>query len=181
MTGPSRSSNSISPISAANSAPTPPVRTASCATTELFDAADGGRFSHPPVFESGRGGLVSTADDLLRFGQMLLQKGKVGDTRILARPTVELMTTNQLTDEQRASAGFFLGGNRGWGLGMSVFLVRDDVASSPGRFGWEGGYGTSLNVDPAEDLVGIMLSQVQTFPGDLYEHFWTSVYGAIDD
>ena len=148
---------------------------------ELFDAAEGGRWSRPPVFQSGRGGLASTADDLLAFGRMMLNKGRLGRERILARPTVELMTTDQLTPEQRAGAGFFLGGNRGWGLGMSVFLERDDVASSPGRFGWDGGYGTSWHADPAEELTAIMLSQVLTFPGELYEHFWTSVYQSLDD
>ena len=149
-------------------------------TFELFDAAERGRFSRPPTFQSGRGGLVSTADDLLAFGQMMLNKGRLGRERILSRPSVELMTTDQLTRDQRAGAGFFLGGNRGWGLGMSVFVTRDDVASSPGRFGWDGGYGTSWHADPAEELTAIMLSQVLTFPGDLYEHFWTSVYQAVD-
>jgi len=150
-------------------------------TFELFDAAEGGRFSRPPTFQSGRGGLVSTADDLLAFGQMLLNQGRLGRERILARPSVELMTTDQLTPEQRAATGFFLGGNRGWGLGMSVFVRRDDVASSPGRFGWDGGYGTSWHADPAEELTAILLTQVLTFPGALYEQFWTSVYQAIDD
>ena len=150
-------------------------------SVELFDAAEGGRFSRPPTFQSGRGGLVSTADDLLAFGRMLLDKGRSGRERILSRPTVELMTTDQLTPEQRAGAGFFLGGNRGWGLGMSVFVKRDDVASNPGRFGWDGGYGTSWHADPAEELTAVLLTQVLTFPGELYEHFWTSVYQSLDD
>jgi CubicO group peptidase (beta-lactamase class C family) len=149
-------------------------------SVELFDAAEGGRFSQPPVFQSGRGGLVSTAADLLAFGQMLLGKGRLGQARILSRMTVELMTTDQLTPEQRAGAGFFLGGNRGWGLGMSVFVTRDDIASNPGRFGWDGGYGTSWHADPSEDLTAILLTQVLAFPGELYEHFWTSVYQSLD-
>jgi CubicO group peptidase (beta-lactamase class C family) len=148
---------------------------------ELFDAAEGGRFSRPTTFESGRGGLVSTVDDLLAFGTMMLNEGRLGRERILARPTVELMTTDQLTPEQCAGGGFFLGGNRGWGLGMSVFIRRDDVASSPGRFGWDGGYGTSWHADPGEELTAVLLTQVLAFPGELYEHFWTSVYQALDD
>ena len=148
---------------------------------ELFDAAEGGRFSRPPTFQSGRGGLVSTADDLLAFGQMMLNKGRLGRERILSRPSVELMTTDQLTPEQHAGAGFFLGGNRGWGLGMSVFVRHTDLSANPGRFGWDGGYGTSWHADPAEELTAIMLSQVLTFPGGLYEHFWTSVYQSLDD
>jgi CubicO group peptidase (beta-lactamase class C family) len=148
---------------------------------ELFDPVEGGHWSRPPTFPSGRGGLVSTVDDLLAFGQMMLGKGRLGSERILSRPSVELMTTDQLTPEQRAATGFFLGGNRGWGLGTSVFKQRDDVSASPGRFGWDGGYGTSWHADPAEELTAIVMTQVLTFPGGLYEDFWTSVYQALDD
>jgi len=148
---------------------------------ELFDAAEGGRWSRPPTFQSGRGGLVSTVDDLLAFGQMMLNKGRLGRERILSRPSVDFMTTDQLTPEQSAATGFFIGGNRGWGLGMAVFNQRNDVSASPGRFGWDGGYGTSWHADAAEELTAIVMTQVLTFPGELYEDFWTSVYQAIDD
>src|SRR5437762_6043490 len=86
----------------------------------LHDAPAGGQWSRPPAFPSGAGGLVSTVDDYLAFGQMLLNKGKHGSERILSRPTVELMTTDQLTPEQRAAASPFLADNRGWGFGVSV-------------------------------------------------------------
>ena len=148
---------------------------------ELFDAAEGGGWSRPPAFQSGRGGLASTADDLLAFGRMMLNKGRLGRERILARPTVELMTTDQLTAEQRAGAGLFLAGDRGWGLGVSVLVERTDLSSNPGRFGWDGGYGTSWHADPAEELTAIILTQVLTFPGGLYENFWTSVYQSLAD
>ena len=59
----------------------------------------------PPVFPSGGGGLVSTVDDYLAFGQMMLNKGKHGRERILSRPSVELMTTDQITPEQKAVSG----------------------------------------------------------------------------
>jgi CubicO group peptidase (beta-lactamase class C family) len=42
---------------------------------ETFDGIDDSRWASPPVFESGAGGLVSTVDDLLAFGQMMLQGG----------------------------------------------------------------------------------------------------------
>jgi CubicO group peptidase (beta-lactamase class C family) len=150
---------------------------------DLFD--DGGaasRWSRPPTFPSGGGGLVSTVDDYLAFGQMMLRKGKLGSTRILARPSVELMTTDHLTPEQRAAAGGFLAGGRGWGFGLSVITRREDVAAVPGRFGWDGGYGTSWYSDPQEDLVAILMTQ-WLFPQavNVYLDFWTSVYQAIDD
>ncbi len=148
----------------------------------VFDAAAGGHWSRPPAFPSGAGGLVSTVDDYLAFGQMLLNKGKYGRERILSRPAVEVMTTDQLTPEQRAAAGPLLDDNRrGWGFGLSVILRRDELAAVPGRFGWEGGYGTSWASDPSENLVAILMTQVLGFPGGIHNDFWTAVYQAIDD
>jgi CubicO group peptidase (beta-lactamase class C family) len=112
---------------------------------------------------------------------MLLNKGTHGDARILSRPSVEAMTTDQLTAEQRASAGLFLGENRGWGFGVSIITKRDDVAATPGRFGWEGGMGTSWASDPKEEMVAILMTQRMGFPSGVYSDFWTSVYQAIDD
>ncbi|MGH9173478.1 MAG: serine hydrolase domain-containing protein, partial [Vicinamibacterales bacterium] len=127
---------------------------------EHFDDPNDSRWSRPPRFESGGGGLVSTADDLFAFGQMMLNNGTYGNERILSRPTVEAMTTDQLTPEQRAGGSLILGDNRGWGFGLSVVIRRDGVASAPGRYGWDGGYGTSWQVDPTEGLIGILLTQV---------------------
>ena len=67
---------------------------------------------------------------------------------------------------------------------MSVITRRDDVAAVPGRFGWDGGFGTSWYSDPAEELVGILMTQRAGLPASLAESicdFWTSVYQAIDD
>ena len=147
----------------------------------LYDEAVGGQWSRPPAFPSGAGGLVSTVDDYLTFGQMLLNQGKHGSTRILSRPSVEAMTTDQLTAEQRASAGPFLGDNRGWGFGVSVVTKRDDVVAVPGRFGWDGGLGTSWSSDPKEDMVAILMTQCLGFPSGVYTDFWTLAYQAIDD
>ncbi len=150
----------------------------------VFDEAAGGQWSQPPAFPSGGGGLVATVDDYLAFGQMLLNNGKHGDTRILSRLSIEAMTTDQLMPEQRVGASPFLDDNRGWGFGVSMLLRRDGIASVPGRYGWEGGLGTSWANDPREGLVAILLTQVAmsspTAP-DLYSDFWTSVYQAIDD
>jgi CubicO group peptidase (beta-lactamase class C family) len=152
-------------------------------TLELHDAAADSAWSRPPAFPRGADGLVSTIDDYYAFGRMLLNQGRHGDTRILARPTVELMATDQLTPGQRANAGPILGDNRGWGFGVSVVLTRDDIAASPGRFGWDGGYGTSWASDPREDLVGILMIQRPAFPNSpgLGVDFWTATYQAIDD
>jgi CubicO group peptidase (beta-lactamase class C family) len=141
----------------------------------------------PGAFESGAGDqFVSTADDLLAFGRMMLNRGAYGNARILSRPSVELMTTDQLTPEQKAASPFFahFWDSRGWGLGLSIVTRRDDVAAVPGRFGWNGAFSTSWYADPHEDLVGVLMAQCR--PGALrlppvVLDFWTSAYQAIDD
>jgi CubicO group peptidase (beta-lactamase class C family) len=153
---------------------------------EVFDGVDDSRWASPPVFESGAGGLVSTVDDLLAFGQMLLERGKHENERILSRPSVELMTTDHITPEQKAVSDFFPGfwDSHGWGFGVSIVTRRDDLAATPGRYGWDGGYGTSWYVDPKEELIGILMTQrVWDSPGapGVLLDFWTSTYQAIND
>lgn len=151
---------------------------------DLYDAAEGGEWSRPPAFQSAAGGLVSTADDYAAFGQMMLNGGRYGRERILSRPSVEVMTTDHLTPEQKAAARVFFGDSAGWGFGMAVVTRRDHVAWSPGTFGWDGGLGTSWRADPAEDLVGLLLTQVSwtsPIPPAVTVDFWTSAYQAIDD
>ena len=154
---------------------------------EVFDGlGDDSRWASSPVFESGAGGLVSTVDDLLAFGRMMLKGGKHGNERILSRPSVELMTADHITPEQKAVSGFFpdFWEDHGWGFGVSIVNRRDDLAATPGRYGWDGGYGTSWYVDPKEELVGILMTQrvwdSPSPPGVLLD-FWTSAYGSIDD
>ncbi len=152
----------------------------------LFDAPEGGQWSRPPAFPSGAAGLVSTADDYLAFGQMLLNKGKHGGTRLLSRPSVEAMTTDQLTPEQKAVSGLVPGyfDGHGWGFGVSIVTRRDDVATAPGCFGWFGGLGTSWYSDPTEEMVTILLTQrawTSPRPPDICRDFWTLAYQAIDD
>ena len=153
---------------------------------EVFDGIDDSRWASPPVFESGAGGLVSTVDDLFAFGQMMLSEGQHGNQRILSRRSVELMTTDHITPEQKAVSGFFPGfwDDHGWGFGVSIVTRRNDLAATPGRYGWDGGYGTSWYVDPGEELVGILMTQRvwdSPNPPVVLLDFWTSAYGAIND
>jgi CubicO group peptidase (beta-lactamase class C family) len=152
-----------------------------------LDEARNELLAQPCTFESGAGDqCVSTADDLLAFGRMLLNRGAHGKERILSRLSVELMATDQLTDAQKAASGFFEGfwDGRGWGLGVSVITRRGDVAGVPGRYGWDGAYSTSLYVDPHEDMVGVLMAQCRPRvlgQPPLALDFWTSAYQAIDD
>jgi CubicO group peptidase (beta-lactamase class C family) len=168
-------------------------RLPTCYGTDLFthelvvlDEARGGQVARAPLFEAGAGGLVSTIDDMAAFGQMMLHKGACGRERILSRPSVELMTMDQLTPEQKAASPFFANfwDTCGWGLGLGVVTGRSDLSGVPGRFGWDGAFGTSWWVDPKEEMVGILMTQrrpdalgIPTLTLD----FWTSAYQLIDD
>jgi CubicO group peptidase (beta-lactamase class C family) len=153
----------------------------------VLDEARGGQVARPPLFEAGAGGLVSTIDDMAAFGQMMLNKGKgaCGRERILSRPSVELMTMDHLTPEQKALSPFFpnFWKDKGWGFGLGVITARDGFPSV-GRFGWDGAFGTSWHVDPKEELVGVLMTQRRPDALDipaLTLDFWTSAYQLIAD
>ncbi|TMR89692.1 serine hydrolase domain-containing protein [Nonomuraea basaltis] len=159
----------------------------------IWDEAEGGRHSKPPAFQGGGGGLNSTADDYHAYFQMLLNGGMYQGRRILSRPAVELMTTNRLSAEQNAARNAMAvdnvhishgqGQHGGWGFGMAVRTYRGDYAPV-GQFGWDGGSGTATYADPANQLTGILLTQVGASTPDstrLIHDFWTTLYQAIDD
>jgi len=153
---------------------------------EIFDEPEGGQWSRPPAFPSGPGGLVSTIDDYLAFGQMMLNMGKHEGERILSRPTVETMTMDHLTPEQKAVSGLVPGSFDcfGWGFGVSVVTKRESASGPCGRFGWNGGLGTSWYSDPREDMVTILMTQsawTSPNPPNVCLDFWTAAHQAIDD
>jgi CubicO group peptidase (beta-lactamase class C family) len=153
---------------------------------ELYDEAEGGQWSRPPAFPSGAAGLVSTVEDYFAFAQMLLKQGRLGRVRILSRPSVEVMTADHLTPQQKAGSGLVAGffDNHGWGFGVSVVTRRDDLAMSVGTYGWDGGLGTVWRSDPHEDMVTILMTQVgwpSPSPPNICLDFWTAAYQAIDD
>jgi CubicO group peptidase (beta-lactamase class C family) len=110
--------------------------------------------------------------------------GALGRERILSRPMVALMTSDQLTGSQKQGAELFFGHGASWGMGGAVVTRRTDIFTSPGRFGWDGGYGTSAHLDPAEDMIGILMTQrLMDSPVSprVFRDFWTSAYQALDD
>ena len=137
----------------------------------------------PPPFESGAGGLVSTVDDYFAFSRMMLNKGRLGREQILSRASVELMTSDHLTPQQREGTELFFGSHASWGLGMCVSIHREEIYQTPGRFGWDGGTGTSAYVDPVEGLIGILMSQRlmdSPQPPRVFTDFWTQAYSAME-
>ena len=150
----------------------------------LSDDAANSRWSKPPAFASGGGGLVSTVDDFHAFYRMLLGYGLHKGERLLARPTVELMMSDQLTAGQKQGAEIFFGHGASWGMGGAVVTRRTDIFATPGRFGWDGGFGTSAHLDPAEDMIGILMTQrmmESPTPPKVFRDFWTGAYQAFND
>jgi CubicO group peptidase (beta-lactamase class C family) len=150
---------------------------------DLYDDVAKSAWRPEPPFESGGGGLVSTIDDYFVFCRMMLNKGRHGREQVLSRAAVELMTSDQLTPEQRAGAEIFLGAYRSWGFGIGVDIQRDELFHTPGRFGWEGGLGTTAYTDPAEGMIGILFTQRlmgSPEPPKVFTDFWTTAYGAME-
>lgn len=149
--------------------------------TEKLDVFDpvNGLYSKAPVFPDAAAGLVATIDDYAAFGSMMLGRGQLGGTRILARASVDAMTSEQITPKQKL--GSWLPGN--WGFGLAVDTHRTHLHTTPGRFGWDGGLGTAWASDPKEGLVAILMTQRGGFPAQsgVYQDFWTLAYQALDE
>lgn len=152
----------------------------------VVDDGPDGRWSRPPKFESGGGGLVSTAQDYFAFASALLAGGSHQGRQVFSRSSVALMTSDELTSEQRAVSGFWPGffSGMGWGFGMSVLTGSSGLGLSAGSYGWSGFYGTAWYNDPAQDLAAVFFMQ-RGHTGDqrlpIWQDFWPAVYEAIDD
>ena len=128
-------------------------------------------FTERPTLLEGAVGLVSTVPDFLRFSQMLLNRGELNGTRVLAAKTVETMTVNGLPEAVLKARG----GTRGWGLG------NVDVALDTGEYGWDGTAGTIFTIDPRHDLITILMWQsVPADPDGLRARFKAIVQRAIE-
>ena len=139
----------------------------------------------PPAFPAGAAGLVSTVDDYLAFGQMMLNKGRHGSARILSRPAVETMTTDQLTPAQKAVSGI---GPRL--LRQPVGLRRDHrhaarrPGGGPGGSAGTAGWAPRGYSDPRRTWSAILMTQrawTSPVPPPVCQDFWTLAYQAIDD
>jgi CubicO group peptidase (beta-lactamase class C family) len=151
---------------------------------EIFDSAENSEWSQPPAMESGAGGLVSTAGDYYSFCRMMLNKGLWGRERLLTEASIEAMTADQLTPQQKKGAGMFFGRHSSWGLGLAVNIERDKPWTVPGRFGWDGGFGTSAYSDPKNDLIGILLTQRMMDspePPPVFQDFWSHAYRSLEE
>lgn len=142
---------------------------------EVLDPPDGAHAS-PPGFARLAGGLVSTVGDVLRFFTAMAD----GGAPVLAAGGVARLTAPAITEAQHRDAGMFLGPGVSWGLGTGVDVAAVEPWQAPGRWGWTGGTGTDVRVDPARDVVSVMLTQrAMAGPDDGPEPFWAAVAGAV--
>lgn len=149
----------------------------------VLDPAEGGRWDETPLFPDGGGDLVSTVDDYLAFARMLMGGGAYSGTRLLSRPAVALMTSDRITAANKARGGLVPGmwDAAGWGFGVSVATARTAFAA-PGRYGWNGGFGTTWFNDPQERLTGILLTQrafTSAGGSEIVDDFETCAYAAL--
>ncbi|WP_420641542.1 serine hydrolase domain-containing protein [Candidatus Leptofilum sp.] len=140
----------------------------------------------PPGLKPGGHGLFSTAQDYLRFAQMMFNGGQLDGVRLLNRKTIALMTTNNLPQNllpiQIASTIQFPGSGYGLGFGIIMDPVAEKIPGSAGSFHWGGAYFSRFWVDPEEALIGIFMSQL--LPSDHHKapkQFRAMVYQALDD
>ncbi|GAA1990649.1 serine hydrolase domain-containing protein [Kitasatospora viridis] len=151
----------------------------------VYDEVNG-EWAAPPAFPAGSAGLVSTVDDFLAFGRMLLAGGRYGGRRLLSPGTVELLATDQLTEQQKTLGqlvpGYFDG--RGWGMGVAVVTRTAELGHPAGQYGWDGGLGSSWAVDPVRGTVGVLLTSrawSSPAPPPVCQDFWTAMYAALTD
>ena len=120
-------------------------------------------------FPSGGGGLVSTAADYMRFSQMLLNGGELDGTRILGKKTVELMR--------------YPHHDNWFGLGFSVVTYKEppNILESQGNFSWGGAAATTFWIDPQEELVGLLMTQLLNNPYPFQQQFKVLTYQALTE
>ena len=144
------------------------------------------RHKRPHAMKSGGAGLVSTAPDYLRFCQMLLNGGELDGERLLAPKTVQMMVSDHLTDDHKPYIveDRFSGYTKGCGFGLGFSVVNDiaqhGIPGSNGMYSWFGAASCYFWIDPAEELIAILMTQfmsVTWYP--LHREFQTATYGAM--
>ena len=146
---------------------------------EVADEYANSGFQPGATFESGGGGLISTAMDYMRFSQMMLNGGQLDGVRLLSPRTVELMSQDHMAD---VSIGF---GGKGSGFGLDFRVLLDPGAAgdvgSAGEYSWGGAAGTRFWIDPQKQIVGVFMVQSIPHRTDLAAKFKVLTYASMLD
>ena len=126
---------------------------------KLVDAPATSPLLKAPHFFSGGGGLLSTTADYLRFAQMLLKGGTLDGERLLSPKTLEFMTKNHLTPEM-LGPHFLSGYGKGIGVKVLMNLPKSRTLGTEGMYGKGGAARTYFWVDPKEELIGLLMTQL---------------------
>jgi CubicO group peptidase (beta-lactamase class C family) len=137
--------------------------------------------------DSGGAGISTTADDYLRFCQMMLNGGSFDGKRYLSRTTIALMTSDHLGPKVATPVqpGELLMGVQGYTFGLG-FMVRQgpgmaSVPGSEGDYAWGGYGGTFFWIDPKEQVIGLLMAQTPGASRQYYRRMIkTLVYQAIE-
>jgi len=134
----------------------------------------------PPTLLSGGGGMVSTADDYLRFTQMLLNGGELDGVRIVSRKTMEFVASDHLGTLRGPT--YLPGPGYGFGLGFAVRTANGESTNygSAGEYNWGGYAGTAFWVDPRERLVAVWMMQGPAQSGQYRPLLRNAVYTSLD-
>jgi CubicO group peptidase (beta-lactamase class C family) len=117
--------------------------------------------------------------DYFAFSRFLSRKGCIGGRQLLSEISIEAMTHDYLTPEQRAGGQAIMDADHGWGYGMSVALKLTAEGKPAGAYGWSGGFGTSWVTDPGSDRTAIVMTQTMygsPEPPTLHQNVWCKVF-----
>lgn len=153
--------------------------------TRVPDSLANGLNTIPHALKPGGFGLASTIDDYMKFAQMLVHKGKLGEVQILKPETVELMSTNHLSDTVSKRQWLPGKGRVGFGIDFAVRLHppadKEENNGAVGEFFWDGAASTLFWVDPKNELTAVLFTQL--FPFDkvkLHKRFRDAIYGVYE-
>lgn len=151
-------------------------------TLMVADTAETSSYRQPPERLAGASGLVSTAADYFRFGQMLLNKGMAPAGRLLKAESVALMTSNKLPESALPVGVLYPLPGLGFGLGMSVRIAEHwdtDPGAPVGECGWSGAAGTHFWISPQQRLLVILLRQKMPYETEFENVLKPIIYDAV--
>ena len=149
----------------------------------LIDPMGTSPYLNKATLFDGGSGLVSSTRDYLAFTQMLVNGGVLGKTRILSRKSVELMSSNHLSERVITNSDMSRYISGGTGFGLTVGVTTDPGLAgefgSEGKYYWGGAAATIFWIDPKEELVAVAMTQLLGSPWPLRTDFEALVYAAI--
>jgi CubicO group peptidase (beta-lactamase class C family) len=147
-----------------------------------------------PEFQMGGGGLCGTAQDYIRFTQMILNRGTLNGVQVLKPETVQMMSQNQMGDidcvemktvvpEQTNDANFFPGMKQKWGFSFLINTEKTPQGRSAGSLAWAGLGNTYYWIDPVKRVTGVLFTQILPFFDpkaiSLFRAYETAVYQSL--